>query len=191
MGKFRYTSSLVHLKGYTLLNLITTVSIIAILLGIAAPSLANIINNGRISATSLDLFTTLALSRTHALNTGKTVIVCHAKDHTMTACDDSYKANTNWSNGVISYTDTNRNNDLDENDHILTTIQLDSKVAVVFNQNGRLRFFANGSARSAGFYLCSKASELNRHLIILYTGRTRTVDQMNETQLDTCRSKTT
>lgn len=174
--------------GFTILELLISTSIIAILSSIAIPSFAAIISNGRISSTSAELFTTLMLSRNYAATTSSTVIVCHARDSSMTRCSESRERNTNWSNGIISYADLNRNDTLDENDRIISTLQTDSKVAIVFNQNGRLRFFSNGSARSAGFYLCSTASSSERHLRILYTGRTRTVTEMNENQRNTCLS---
>lgn len=176
-------------KGYTLLELLISTSIITVLSSIAIPSFAGMINNARITSASAQLSTTLALSRNHAATTSATVIVCHARDSSMTLCSESQERNTNWSNGIISYADLNRNNTLDQGDHIITTLQNDSKVAIVFNQSGRLRFFSNGSARSAGFYLCSVASTSERHLKILHTGRTRTVAEMNETQRNTCLSK--
>lgn len=185
--KHKYRASLI--EGYTLLELLISTSIIAILSGIAIPSFAGIISNGRITSASAQLLTTLMLSRNHAATTSSTVIVCHARDSSMTRCSESRERNTNWSNGIISYADLNRNNALDHGDQIINTLQNNPKVAIVFNQNGRLRFFPNGSARSAGFYLCSVASNSERHLKILYTGRTRTVTEMNETQRNTCLSK--
>lgn len=189
MGKINNTSTAQFSNGFTLLNLLISTSIIAILTSIAAPSFASIISNGRISAASADLSTTLALSRNHALSTGVTVIVCHAKDNTMTQCSDSRERNTNWLNGIISYADINGDNTLDSHDQVLTTSQHHASISMVFNQTGRLRFFSDGSARSAGFYLCSNASEQQRHLRILHTGRARTQSTMGESQLNTCLSK--
>lgn len=176
-------------KGYTLLGLLVTTSIVAILSSVAVPSLASLISDAHIRSASTQLLSTLMLSRHHAISSGSTVIVCHAKDISMTECSETRQRNTNWSNGLISYADLNRNDTLDQSDHVITTTSNNPKVAIVFNQNGRLRFFSDGSARSAGFYLCIGASATERHLKILHTGRTRTVAEMNQIQRNTCLSK--
>ena len=175
--------------GFSIMELMITLSITATLTSLAAPSFANIINDGRIKATSVQLTTTLASARNHALTTTTTVIVCQAQDSTMQHCSNSRRRNTRWSSGVISYADLNGDNALDENDQILTTLQSHKNISMVFNQNGRLRFFADGSARSAGFYLCSKQSSRERHLKILHTGRTRTTAKMSDRNRQTCLSK--
>ena len=176
-------------NGFTIMELMITLFIMAALSSIAVPSFANIVHNGRIRAASLQLLTTLANSRYHALSFGVTVIVCQAKDSTMKHCSDARKRNTRWSDGVISYADLNGNNLLDEKDLILTTAQSHKSIVMVFNQNGRLRFLPNGSSRSAGFYLCSKAGNSERHLKILYTGRTRSIAKMSDHNRQTCLSK--
>ncbi|MFQ3243963.1 MAG: type IV fimbrial biogenesis protein FimT [Arenicella sp.] len=175
--------------GFSLMELMITLSITATLASIAAPSFASMISDGRIKAASVQLSTTLAMARNHALSSTTTVIVCQAQDATMQRCSDAHRRNTRWSSGIITYADLNADNSLDENDQILTTLQSHESISMVFNQNGRLRFFADGSARSAGFYLCSKRSDRERHLKILHTGRTRTAAKLSDRNRETCLSK--
>jgi type IV fimbrial biogenesis protein FimT len=175
--------------GFNIMELMITLTIITVVASLVIPSFANIIQNARIRSASVELSTILALSRHHALSSGVTVIVCQAKDPSMRHCSDNRKRNTRWSSGVISYADLNGDNSLDTRDQILTTIQSHKSVSLVFNQNGMLRFFADGSARSAGFYLCSKSSERERHLKILHTGRARTSAKMSDLNRQTCLSK--
>ena len=189
-NQFNAKSSPAFDSGSSLMELLASISIIALLASVAAPSFASMIDNRQIKASSIMLSTTLTLARNHAISTTITVIVCHAKDSTMTQCSDSRKRNTNWSNGIITYADLDASNDLDSNDQILSTVKIDPKVAMVFNQNGRLRFFSDGGARSAGFYLCSRASKNERHVRILHTGRTRTKEKLSQTHRKTCLSKT-
>jgi len=182
-------SKLDRSSGFTLLELITSISIVAILVAIALPSFANMIQKTHITVASSELSTTLTLSRNYAVTTGTTVIVCHAKDKSRSQCSEKRDRNTNWANGIISYADMNNDNTLGKEDRILTVQINHSSVTTVFNQNGRLRFFADGSARSAGFYICSKAGPQGRHIRILHTGRTRTSAEMGEKQRNTCLSK--
>jgi type IV fimbrial biogenesis protein FimT len=171
------------------MELMITLSITATLASVAAPSFASIISDSRIKAASVQLSTALAKARNHALTSAATVIVCQAQDASMKHCSDAHRRNTRWSNGIISYADLNANNTLDDNDQILTTLQSHESISMVFNQNGRLRFFADGSARSAGFYLCSKLSTRERHLKILHTGRSRTTAKLSDRNRQTCLSK--
>jgi len=175
--------------GFTFTELIITLAITVTLASVTAPSFASIISDGRIKAASVQLSNTLASARNYALATTTTVIVCQAKDSTMQHCSDAQKRNTRWSNGLISYADLNADNTLNANDQILTTLQTHKSISMVFNQNGRLRFFADGSARSAGFYLCSKQSNQERHLKVLHTGRTRTTAKISDRNRQTCLSK--
>ena len=178
--------SIIANKGMTILELLISMAVVVILLGIAVPSFTSIIQNNRIKSASMELTRTLAISRNHAITSGTTVIVCQAEDSSMETCSEQREANTNWQNGIISYADINANNELDSQDYVITVMQNTGKIAVVFNQRGRLRFFNDGSARSAGFYICNTVSHHQRHLRILYTGRVRTSDKIAEEQYQTC-----
>ena len=54
--------------GFTLLELLTTVSVLALLLAIAAPSMTKLVSGGRIRAASTDLISDLLLARSAAVN---------------------------------------------------------------------------------------------------------------------------
>jgi len=173
-------------RGTTLVELLTFASILVTSLGIAVPSLAGIVQNSRIKSTSQMLNTNLMLARNYALTNRTRVIVCHASSPSQEACSEQRKRNTSWQNGVITYADRNANNELDADDHIISKMSISKNVSIVFNQNGRLRFFSDGSARSAGFYICNQAAQHQRHILILYSGRTRTMNTMSKKQEQTC-----
>jgi len=80
------------------------------------------------------------------------------------------------------FEDLNDDNELNKNDNILYTNALNGKINLVFNQRGRLRFFNDGSARSAGFYICNNNSKETRHIRLLHTGRSRTTDIQTKKQ---------
>ncbi len=177
-----------HCTGFTLIEALLVISIIATILAIAIPNFTTLIENTRIRTQVSLLHATLHSARNYALTTQSVVIVCAAAGMQKEKCNGDYSSNTNWKDGWIVYEDKNRNNKLDTQDSVLN-VSSNANVATVFNQRGRLRFFPDGSARSAGFYICTANSESGWHVKLLHTGRARTQRNLGEKQHEICRSK--
>jgi len=175
------------IMGFTFLELIITLSMIGIMSAIALPSFSNLLANTRVTNTANQLQTTLNMARNHAVMNHLTIIVCRAANSQLSECEDEHPSNVNWHHGWMIYQDDNGNNELDEADQLLHVFK-NNGPAVVFNQRGRLRFFSDGSSRSAGFYICAKNSERMRHLYLLYSGRSRVDKTLSEKQRTTCKS---
>ncbi len=178
--------------GYTLLELIITVAMLSILLATATPSFASMIQKNKVRAASNNLVQSLHLARSHAINEAHTVLVCPlAKPYdgkNAAACIGKPQRNQNWQYGWLVYTDLNANNEFDPEDKLIVQQKADATTAVVFNQNGRLRFFANGSARSAGFYICQQESDRITHIKLLHSGRARITHSNDKKRLSTCKN---
>jgi len=168
--------------GLSLIELISSVAILGAMSSIAIPSFNNYIEKSKIKSVSLNLRSILSLARQNAISTSKDTYVCELINEQTCNTHRPFKAN--WSNGWLAYTDINNNAELDAQDTIIRIHKNTQNVGVVFNQRGRLRFKANGSARSAGFYLCSKES--SRHILLLYSGRTRTKTLIDEERIKLC-----
>ncbi|GGZ99570.1 hypothetical protein GCM10008090_05230 [Arenicella chitinivorans] len=178
----------IRLRGFTLLELMITVALVGVVTTIAVPSFGTLITNTRISTKASALHTALYQARTHAITHHEIVTVCAAADASMTECEPNRHANMNWRYGWILYADANGNNRLDSSDQLIRTYDGDDGVRVTFNQRGRLRFFADGHARSAGFYVCSANSEKEAYIRLLHTGRARTSRKLNKKQRSRCLS---
>ena len=174
--------------AFSLIEVTIVLAILSILVSVAVPSFSSTINKSKLSNTSLELISSLSLARQHAITSSKKVHLCALTSLKPTICQQERNFNANWSKGWMVFADINDNNEYDQSDTILSISSNTKTVNVVFNQQGRLRFFPDGSARSAGFYICSKNSLDNRHIKLLYSGRARATKISNPAQLTTCLS---
>lgn len=84
-------------NGFTLIELIVTISILAILAVIALPSFYAQIQNDFSVSLSNDLILSINHARSEAIKRGYPVSVCAASSSALSACG------TNWNNGWIVY----------------------------------------------------------------------------------------
>jgi prepilin-type N-terminal cleavage/methylation domain-containing protein len=85
-------------RAFTLVELMVTIAVLAILATLAAPNLSSILNNSKVKTSTGDIFNFLQQARTEAVRLGKTVTICGSSDGT--TCLSANK--TNWSTGLIA-----------------------------------------------------------------------------------------
>ncbi|MEO8308865.1 MAG: GspH/FimT family pseudopilin [Pseudomonadota bacterium] len=85
-------------KGFSLLELLVTITIAGILLGIAVPALGNFLRGSRLSGGAREFIVDFALARNEAVLRAATVTVCTSSD--MAAC-----TNSPWTEGRIIFVD--------------------------------------------------------------------------------------
>jgi type IV fimbrial biogenesis protein FimT len=83
--------------GYTLVELMVVITIVALLLGLGVPSYRYVTNSNRISMEVNSLLGDLQFARSEAIKEGSTVTVC-PPNAAGTACDG---ASTHWEKGWI------------------------------------------------------------------------------------------
>lgn len=105
-----------HCRGFTLTELLITIAIVAIVLGLGAPSFQQSILNGTINSAQSSLLNDLNFARTAAVKSRTRVMVCPRSSETT--------CGTDWSNGWLVYEDNNRAGtafDLDSGELVLRT----------------------------------------------------------------------
>jgi type IV fimbrial biogenesis protein FimT len=83
--------------GFTLVEIMITVVIASILMGLAAPSFVNFVKNNRLSSQANGLMADLAFARSEAVKRGANITICRASDP-FAACTGSAGP---WSTGWI------------------------------------------------------------------------------------------
>ncbi len=97
------------IAGFTLIELIITVAVMAILMTLAAPSFQRILAKNRVEGLASELSAALNLARSEAIKRGATVTVCKSSNTsaavtaTAPACDTSTTAT--WPDGWLVFVD--------------------------------------------------------------------------------------
>lgn len=164
--------SLRRSKGFTLVELMITIAVLAILTAIAYPSFQSTIRSNRMATTANELMGALALARSEAIRGTHGGAVCASKAGT--ACDGA-----SWTDGWMVWNDTNGNGTYDKDEPVLRYAEgrpqmqgaADESLSVAFDARGRSRAAAvtNITLRPAE---CGD-QPLQRRMIVSLTGQVR------------------
>ncbi len=153
-------------RGFTLLELLVSISIAAILMTVGVPSFNSFIRDSTLRSETNTLSSSLSLSRSEAIRRGENVNI--------TAISDS----TNWSRGWRIWIDSNNNNSFDNDDALIRVFdQVNSnisatKAAISFNHDGSLNLPANHASIDFDIKPAQNCqTNEQRHLTIEASGR--------------------
>ena len=102
-------------KGFTLLELMVTVSIMAIIAGIAVPSYRSLIEGNLLRTNSQTFYASLVLARSEAVKNNQPVALCKSTNQTSCATSGT------WDGGWLVYLDANSNSSFDSGEVLLHT----------------------------------------------------------------------
>lgn len=159
------------IKAFTLLELMITVAVIAILLTLGVPSFAKFSQKQAISAAIHSLHSDLLLARSQAIYRDVQVVACPGNERT--GCADSNE----WDDGWIVFADSNADRERQEGEDLLRSGMGIEQMAIL-SSNGRrsLRFYPDGSApgSNGSISFCGPGGpEQARKLVISNLGRIR------------------
>ncbi len=146
--------------GFSLLELMVTVAILAILTSLAVPALSDVIKRNAISSQTNEMIGALRFARSTAISRNVMVSVCPSA--TASSATPTCLASGSYDTGWLIYTTTTANAVYKSTDELLRVSQGASNVSVRNQSNGSsqvVTFDARGSATAGGvaFLVCAKA----------------------------------
>lgn len=172
-------------RGVTAIELLVTLAILAILIGIASPSMSRFIDQWRASNAVNALTGSLRVARTEAIARARPVVVCGVASTTSTTCLSTANG---FASGWIVFVNNDRDANFDfasASDELLlrqeappgiTNIRLKNAGRFVFLPNGLLNDTANGiNIDASGFDSTSTTPWARKGLCITKPGRVRSV----------------
>lgn len=132
-------------RGLTLIELIVTVSLLAITITFAAPSFVAVIQNNRSINLTNDLIGSLNMARSEAIKRGSSVSVCAASNQNFNSCGN------NWNQGWIVFVNPDENNTFANNttEPIIRLQQIHTQSAdISLSPAGVITYTSNGFAAS-------------------------------------------
>jgi type IV fimbrial biogenesis protein FimT len=158
-------------KGFTFLELIITIAIAAILMGIAIPSFQSLISSTRIYSQSRKLFNTLVMTRSHAITSGFRTILCPTIDG-----EQCHKGNK-WHHQLIIFEDRNSDGKRNlESEPLIHTTEAAEQLNIYSGSS----YASTGARRKVAYYpmghaygstititVCDKKGATEPHLIVV------------------------
>ena len=160
-------------RGFTLIELMIVIAILAILSTVAIPGFRDVIKNNRLATQANHVVAALGLARSEAMKRGRPVTVC-ASNRTQSAC----ALGRNWSNGYLVWTDVDNSGGLTPADILHRHSSLPSGLMLTGTAS-RLVFTPQGAIKPlplAGSTIrldvCDdRPNEVSRRITVQTTGR--------------------
>lgn len=162
--------------GFTLVELIVSVTVLGILLGLAVPQFTDFLRNSRRTAVLNELVGSLTLARTEAIRRGVTVSMCKTTDGT--ACVSG--AGDTWAAGWLIFVNSDGDNppmfDVGETDlRVRSETNARYTLQPTAGVTDSITFNADGSVASAGAFIYCDARGVGRAraVVVSPVGRAR------------------
>ena len=155
-------------KGVALVELMITVSIVAIILTFVGPSIQSILIKNDIIAEINETSSLIQYARHHAIDEQAQVVVCPSTDYSV--------CSKNWNSPKIVFIDKNDNAIRDTTEELLVTIGATSSTILMTNTTDIIKFAGTGEANeTTEILLCHKdgKSEYARSLSVTLQGRVK------------------
>ncbi len=157
-------------QGFTLVELMAVVAVLAVLLTIGAPTFVDTIKNSRMRAETYAIRATLANARSEAMARRMPVVVCETSNSTSCATNT-----TSWNTAHLAFADADNDGVVDTGEDIFQLKEHNAPgLVVTFRDPGgsaasSVRFSSRGDSlnRNGNFTLCDDRGATEASAVIL------------------------
>jgi len=200
------------MRGFTLIELVITISVAGILASLALPQFEELLRNRRLKSVTDQFYSQIVSARTEAVKRGSTVILCRTGDpldladggDTPVCLDNVYPngsalASKDWSFGWLVYATApgfhgERNYNSALGDELLAVSDasvLDTGVTVTTNSWGNtwLTFQGDGTLNESGilyYAVCDSRGVNDGYLITVFMNGETRIDSLPTATVSTC-----
>lgn len=175
-------------QGFTLIELMMTVALAAVLLGMGIPAYQDFVRNNRHATEVNNLISTLQVARSEAVVRNQLITVCPSTNGT--GCTN----NTEWESGWIVFIDANRNGAVDSGEEILRTAEGPKQMTVREANNRAIGYLPNGRVRTfptdgnaSNFVFCDQRGADHARVVQLeVAGRPQAAKKLINSSAPTC-----
>jgi type IV fimbrial biogenesis protein FimT len=154
-------------RGFTLLELMTTLAVAAVLIAVGVPQLRDLTIQQRITGAAQDLHIDLALARNEAVTRATNVSVCPSTD--LVAC-----TNDGWGNGRLTFIDANADGVVDAGELVVKQSQPIATGLTAGPAAGFVTFNSRGQTAALTIGIC-ESGYVGRNIDIKSTGHASVV----------------
>jgi type IV fimbrial biogenesis protein FimT len=161
------------LRGYSLLELLVTVSIASLLLAVGVPSFGNALARSRQHAEINALFHAIHVARKESIMRKRVVSLCPSADGMQCRPD------RDWSSGWLMFENLDRDEPpmVDNGEPVLRYHEVHPKIRLTSNRRGFTLRATFLRATNGTLVVCDIANRTTpRALVVSYTGRPRTTE---------------
>ena len=171
-------------RGFTLVELLVTLSIIGMLTFYAIPSLYHFYANNKLWLYTQKFTQTLTLARSEAIKRNSEVLICPI-EHTKQCASGN-----NWNKRWMIFVDNNKNRKWEKEEPVLRRTHFDdSPISIRSTRKSRIIYFSNGKSAgsNASFIFCDgRGADYAKAVILSNSGRFRVTDKKSDGEKLSC-----